>query len=289
MTMRPQRVGAAPTPTAGGDASGCPALSGGRPEVVGRWNWAAFGLTPIWALCHRIWWLAIVSFICGFVPFVGLPVAIYAGVKGNEWAWEAYKQGDAEAFDRRQRNWSRAGWILLIVIIVVAVIVAALSTEDDRPTQSAAPFPAATADAGSSPVPVPAGWRVERDADSGFALAVPEDWTRVDLSKPGFPASFASFKAAHPESARANKSILRSYLGYASFAVVEPGRDRSAVAVLYGYPDEVNAGAAKQAATNARGELKRSSEIASVASWRRPKPLPATVGRCGQRHLAGWC
>ena len=47
--------------------------------------------------------------------------------------------------------------------------------------------------------------------------------------------------------------------------MVEPGRDRSAVAVLYGYPDEVNAGAAKQAATNARSELKRSSEIASVS------------------------
>ncbi len=275
MTTRPNGWEPLPPPLPVATSPAAPALSAGRPEVVGRWNWAAFGLTPIWALCHRIWWLAVVSFICGFVPLVGLPVSIYAGVKGNEWAWEAYRQGDAEAFDRRQRNWSRAGWILLIVIIVVAVLAAALTTGDDRPSQSAAPFPAATADAGSSPVPVPAGWRVERDADRGFALAVPEDWTRVDLSKPGFPASFASFKAAHPESARANQSILRSYLGNASFAVVEPGRDRSAVAVLYGYPDDVNAGAAKQAATTAQSELKRSSGIASVSQ---PAPAETPAG-----------
>lgn len=74
MTTRHGEWEPLPPPLPMATAPAAPAQPVGRPEVVGHWNWAAFGLTPIWALCHRIWWLAIVSLFCGFIPFVGLPL-----------------------------------------------------------------------------------------------------------------------------------------------------------------------------------------------------------------------
>jgi len=235
-----------------------------EPDVVGHWNWAAFALTPIWAAFHRIWWLAVLSI------FFGLPLGILAGVKGNGWAWENDRRGDAIAFDHRQRRWSRAGWITLIVGIVIGVIAAAYQ---DRAAAPAQPTPAAAA----APVPAPAGWRVEWDTASGFALAIPDTWTRVELAKDRFPASFDSFRTIHPASAKANRSILRSYVGYGSFALVEPGADRSAVAVVYGYPDPITAGASKRAATEARSESRQNSAVVSVGDLL-PIDTPAGQG-----------
>lgn len=63
------------------------------PAEIKGWNWGAFLLSPIWSIVNQVW-IGLIS----FVPYIGLGVAIYLGIKGNELAWKAKNWGSVKQF-----------------------------------------------------------------------------------------------------------------------------------------------------------------------------------------------
>ena len=112
------------------------------PSVLKRFNWGAFGLTFLWGLGNgafgKTWWIIIVgllftisvfaAFFGGFIfpiimGIVNLGVAIYFGIKGNEWAADGRAFYDNEDFVRTQKNWAIAFFSIVGVSIVSVVLV----------------------------------------------------------------------------------------------------------------------------------------------------------------------
>ena len=91
------------------------------PDEIKGWNLGAFFLTLIWGVSHRIWWSLLV-----FVPYAGVIMAIILGIMGNRWAWQAQHYNSVEEFKKREKKWSKAGFILILVLTIVYVAVTAL-------------------------------------------------------------------------------------------------------------------------------------------------------------------
>ena len=80
------------------------------PEGVKGWSWGAFFLNWIWS-CFNKTWIGLLA----LVPYVGIVMAIYLGIKGRELAWRNKRWDSMEHFNRVQRKWSM--WALIIVLI----------------------------------------------------------------------------------------------------------------------------------------------------------------------------
>jgi hypothetical protein len=93
---------------------------------LGKWNWGAFLLAPIWALGHRLWWRAAVAILLGWIPVAGLTIAIAFGLRGNRWAWERESYPNIDDFRRRERNWVKAGLIVVGTAVLLLVLAGAL-------------------------------------------------------------------------------------------------------------------------------------------------------------------
>ncbi len=90
-------------------------------EVYNHFNWGAFLLTWIWGLGNKsyITLLALACWLLIFVPYIsmisgmiGLALAIWFGIKGNEWAWRNKKFDGVEEFHKFQKKWVVAGIIV---------------------------------------------------------------------------------------------------------------------------------------------------------------------------------
>jgi hypothetical protein len=94
------------------------------PPGLGDFNWGAFLLTWIWGIGNGVYW----SFLV-FVPYLGALVMPWVlAFKGNEWAWRTGRWDSVEHFQRVQKTWTRAGFIVLVVssFILATVLVAGL-------------------------------------------------------------------------------------------------------------------------------------------------------------------
>ena len=100
--------------------------------VTDRFNWGAFLLTWIWGLGNKtyITLLILLTMVLAFIPFVNLvsgiaqlALAIWFGIKGNEWAWKNKKFASVEVFHEYQKKWAIAGTILAILGILFAIII----------------------------------------------------------------------------------------------------------------------------------------------------------------------
>ena len=89
------------------------------PEGVKGWSWGAFLLNWIWALPNRTWFG-----LLALIPYVGLIVAIYLGVKGRELAWRNKRWDSLEHFNKVQRRWSFWGLILVVGIMSIGILAA---------------------------------------------------------------------------------------------------------------------------------------------------------------------
>jgi len=98
--------------------------------VSDNFNWGAFLLTWIWGLGNKtyITLLMFAAFILAFIPFVNilagmlqLGLAIWFGIKGNEWAWKNKKFDSVEAFHSYQKKWAIAGTIIAVLGILLAI------------------------------------------------------------------------------------------------------------------------------------------------------------------------
>lgn len=85
------------------------------PEGVSGWSWGGFGLGLVWAIGNRIWIGLLALIPCLLLPYLGLMVHIYLGIKGRELAWKNKKWESVEEFDRIQNLWGKWGVIFGIL------------------------------------------------------------------------------------------------------------------------------------------------------------------------------
>lgn len=100
-----------------------PSMEEPTPMCLEHFNAGAFTFTWFWGICNGVW-LSLLAFI----PVVSIILRFILGFYGNGMAWEKQKNHsvNVEVFDKRQRGWSIAGWIILgafLTYVIVALIV----------------------------------------------------------------------------------------------------------------------------------------------------------------------
>ncbi|MCB9948279.1 MAG: hypothetical protein H6842_10680 [Rhodospirillaceae bacterium] len=89
------------------------APAGVPPEILG-WNWGAFLLNFFWGIAHRVR-----PALLMVVPGINIFIAILLGARGNVLAWQAKPWESVAQFKRVQRQWARAGVIVLVLAVLV--------------------------------------------------------------------------------------------------------------------------------------------------------------------------
>lgn len=87
------------------------------PQIKG-WNWGALLLPGIWAPFNRVW-----IGLLAWIPYVGWIVAIWLGLKGNEYAWKSKRWASIEQFREHQQNWAIAGAIVILLCFILGILV----------------------------------------------------------------------------------------------------------------------------------------------------------------------
>lgn len=94
------------------------------PELVRRWSWGGFLLPVLWPFWHGMEALGIVMVIC-LLPFlwpVGLGIAIYLGLKGNQLAVQGRVYGTDQEFLKVEKAWAMWGIIGVIVGVIMNIL-----------------------------------------------------------------------------------------------------------------------------------------------------------------------
>lgn len=104
------------------------------PQEAKKYNWGPFFTGFIWGFFNgmpkNILIILLVLFLCSFIPVIGILVSIcyyglliWAGTKGNTWAWNNKKWKSVEEFNNCQIKWVvfPIGICLIIAGIWVAI------------------------------------------------------------------------------------------------------------------------------------------------------------------------
>lgn len=89
------------------------------PDGVKGWSWGAFLFNWIWAIFNKTW----IGLLC-FIPYIGIVMSIYLGVKGRELAWQNKRWDSLEHFNRVQRQWSKWGVIIVVGVFGLGILAA---------------------------------------------------------------------------------------------------------------------------------------------------------------------
>ena len=92
-----------------------------------KWNWGAFLWGPIWAIGNNTW-----IGLLGFIPYVGLIMAIVLGIKGNEWAWQNKNWNSFQHFKETQKKWVKAWFITFLVIFTLCILIGLAAATSSR-------------------------------------------------------------------------------------------------------------------------------------------------------------
>ena len=97
----------------------------GAPESISKiFNWGAFLFNWIWGLKYQKW-ILLIALVLLFIPygFIGsFIISIWAGAKGNQWAWEEVQYKNETDFHYAQKKWVKAWFILFGITLVLAGI-----------------------------------------------------------------------------------------------------------------------------------------------------------------------
>lgn len=88
------------------------------PPGVAGWCWGGFLLNWIWAIRHRVW-----IGLLALVPYCGIGVAVFLGLKGRELAWTKGKWDSVEQFNQVQRSWTRWGVAFWLAFLILCLLV----------------------------------------------------------------------------------------------------------------------------------------------------------------------
>ncbi len=91
------------------------------PAGVAGWSWGAFLLNWIWAIGNRTW-----IGLLALIPYAGLGVAIWLGIKGREMAWASRPWDSVEHFNRVQKKWSQWAIGIALFSVVIGVLITTL-------------------------------------------------------------------------------------------------------------------------------------------------------------------
>ncbi len=92
-------------------------------SISRKFNWGAFLFNWIWGIKYKKLVLLLVPVFC-FIPFgflVSIAISFYAGVNGNQWAWEEIQYKDEEDFHHAQKSWVKTWFILAAILLVLAI------------------------------------------------------------------------------------------------------------------------------------------------------------------------
>lgn len=95
-----------------------------------KFNWGAFFLGWIWGLFNRSY-ITLIQLPVVFIPKIGglisLGLAIFFGIKGNEWALKNKNFKSSFAFIKYQKILSIIGFLLSCTVFILCMIVAEVS------------------------------------------------------------------------------------------------------------------------------------------------------------------
>ena len=99
------------------------------PEAVAkRFNWGAFFLTWIWGIGNKTYKTFLI--FLSLIPYIGilisLPLQIWFGIKGNEWAWRNKKFKGINDFHKYQKKWAIVATVLFITGSITTVLIYAV-------------------------------------------------------------------------------------------------------------------------------------------------------------------
>jgi len=90
-------------------------------SITKKFNWGAFLFNFLWGIKYRRYFLVAVPILL-LLPFgflIAIPMAVYAGMKGNQWAWEEVQYKNEDDFNKSQTDWVRAWcWVAAIALII---------------------------------------------------------------------------------------------------------------------------------------------------------------------------
>lgn len=118
-------------------------------SIANKFNWGAFLFNWIWGIRYRKWVLVAIPVLM-VLPFgflLGIPGCIWAGMNGNQWAWEVVEYKNEEDFHSAQKRWVKAWCILFSIFVLAALIIWAMI-----PKQKPAEVPKMNTDIENSPV-----------------------------------------------------------------------------------------------------------------------------------------
>ncbi|MCD7740256.1 MAG: DUF2628 domain-containing protein [Candidatus Gastranaerophilales bacterium] len=113
-------------------------------EVKNHFNWGAFLVGWIWGIGNKSYLtflgfisipLAVIFYFVIQIPdivarivlqLIGLGLAIWFGIKGNEWAWQNKKFKSIKNFHEYQRKWVIWGIILVVIGSIAGLIFASV-------------------------------------------------------------------------------------------------------------------------------------------------------------------
>lgn len=93
------------------------------PPHLDKWNWGAFLLSPLWSIRFRVW-----IGLLYFIPLIGFFMRFMLGFDGSRWAWEKGSFNSEEEFQKPQKRWMIAGFVIWAIIILPQIILLLNST-----------------------------------------------------------------------------------------------------------------------------------------------------------------
>lgn len=91
-----------------------PTTSEPIPAGIRGWSWGAFWLTWLWAIFNKTW-----IGLLALIPLVNLGMMVVLGLKGREWAWRNQRWSSVDEFNRVQKKWNSASWIIVAAGLVL--------------------------------------------------------------------------------------------------------------------------------------------------------------------------
>lgn len=102
-------------------------------SIANKFNWGAFLFNWIWGIKYKKWVLLIIL-VLAFIPYgfiAGIVMCLWAGMKGNQWAWEEVQYKDEKDFHKAQQSWVKA-WAVCAGIICIIGIAAFITTDKNK-------------------------------------------------------------------------------------------------------------------------------------------------------------
>lgn len=89
-------------------------------SIANKFNWGAFLFNWIWGLKYKKWELLSIPVLL-FIPYgfiAAFVIALWAGIKGNQWAWEEVIYKNEADFHKCQQSWVK-WWIALAASFIL--------------------------------------------------------------------------------------------------------------------------------------------------------------------------